>query len=123
MPSRSLSSARSELLARRARQMRAQPTLSEMRLWAAIGGSRLLGVSFRRQVVVGEDIVDFLAPARHLVVEVDGAYHARRPRAEARRDAALEALGYRVLHLPVELVMQNLPDALARIAEALGCDG
>lgn len=65
MSSPRLSSSRSELLANRARQMRTQPTLSEARLWSALSGSKL-GVGFRRQVVLGEMIVDFLAPACRL---------------------------------------------------------
>jgi hypothetical protein len=56
----------------RAREMRLSPTLSEARLWQALQGSQL-GVGFRRQVVIGEYIVDFLAPAERLVVEVDVA--------------------------------------------------
>jgi very-short-patch-repair endonuclease len=97
MSSHPQNSARSALLEERARVMRAAPTLSEARLWHHLAGSRLLGVSFRRQVVIGPYIVDFLAPAARLVVEVDGAYHARRSRADARRDARLAVLGYRVL--------------------------
>jgi very-short-patch-repair endonuclease len=71
--------------------------------------------------VLGEYIVDFLAPACRLVVEVDGAYHARRLRADARRDARLRVLGFRVVHLEAELVMRELPLALDRIRAALGC--
>jgi very-short-patch-repair endonuclease len=108
------SSARSVLLHERARVMRAQPTLSEARLWARLSGSQL-GVAFRRQVVLGEHIVDFLAPACRLVVEVDGPYHARRLRADARRDARLRALGFRVVHLDAELVMRDLQVALGLI--------
>jgi very-short-patch-repair endonuclease len=98
--------------------MRAEPTPSEARLWARLSGSQL-GVGFRRQVVLGEYIVDFLAPACRLVVEVDGRYHARRQRLDARRDARLAALGYRVLHLEAELVMRELPLAVQRIQAAV----
>lgn len=35
-----------------------------------------LGVGFRRQAVVADCIVDFIAPSRRLVVEVDGALSA-----------------------------------------------
>jgi very-short-patch-repair endonuclease len=94
-------------------------TASEARLWARLSGSQL-GVGFRRQAVVGEQIVDFLAPACRLVVEVDGPYHALRRRSDGRRDARLEALGYRVLHLDAALVMRELPVALQRIRAALG---
>jgi very-short-patch-repair endonuclease len=98
--------------------MRFEPTPSEHLLWRAVRGRRL-GVSFRRQVPVGKFIVDFLAPKARLAVEVDGGYHARRVKADARRDEALRRLGYRVLRLEGELVMRNLPGALERIAAAL----
>jgi very-short-patch-repair endonuclease len=96
--------------------MRLSPTLSEARLWQALRGSRL-GVAFRRQAVIGDYIVDFLAPAVSLVVEVDGGYHARRCRADARRDRVLGRAGYRVLRLEVEVVMADLPRAVALIVE------
>jgi very-short-patch-repair endonuclease len=111
-------------LARRqgfARSMREQPTKSERLLWAELSGGKL-GVWFRRQVVVGNNIVDFLAPARKLVVEVDGYYHtdASRQRADARRDKRLERAGYRVLRLPAALVVANLPQAVQLVRTALG---
>lgn len=100
--------------------MRQEPTNSERLLWAELSGGKL-GVWFRRQVVVGASIVDFMAPARKLVVEVDGGYHGdvRRQRADARRDMRLERAGYRVLRLPAELVLSNLPEAVRLIAAAL----
>ncbi len=110
-------------LARRqgfARSMREQPTTSERLLWAELSGGKL-GVWFRRQVVVGASIVDFMAPARKLVVEVDGGYHARgaRRRSDARRDRRLEHAGYRVLRLPAALVLTNLPQAVQQVRAAL----
>jgi len=116
--SRPLSTARSQQLASRARRLLAEATVSELRLWSAIRG-RQLGVSFRRQVVLGECIVDFLARAQRLVIEVDGGYHAQRQKADARRDAKLEALGYRVLRLDAALVMRDLPAAVALVRLAL----
>ena len=98
--------------------MRAAPTLTEALLFEALRGGRL-GAPFRRQVVVGGYIVDLLAPRQKLVVEVDGGYHARRRRADARRDRKLARLGYRVLRLPAELVQHRLAEAVALVAAAL----
>jgi very-short-patch-repair endonuclease len=100
--------------------MRQEPTSSERRLWAELSGGKL-GVWFRRQVVVGASIVDFMAPARKLVVEVDGGSHAdvRRQRADARRDKRLERAGYRVLRLPAELVLSNVAATVQHIRHAL----
>jgi very-short-patch-repair endonuclease len=96
-----------------------QPTFSEQVLWPALKGKRL-GTAFRRQApLAGAFIVDFLAPAKRLVVEVDGPCHARKRAADARRDRRLGRLGYRVLRLEAEVVVRHLPVALERIREAL----
>lgn len=96
------------------RMRRQSPSLSRS---AAL--RQQLGVSFRRQVVVGEYIVDFLAPAARLVVEVDGGYHRSRGHADARRDAALGRAGYRVLRLEAELVLTDLPAAVVTVTSYL----
>jgi very-short-patch-repair endonuclease len=101
--------------------MRSESTASERALWEALSGSKL-GVGFRRQAVVAGCIVDFLAPSRKLVVEVDGGYHrtAAQRRADARRDRRLECAGFRVLRLPAELVLANAAEARRLVTVALG---
>ena len=87
------------LLHSRARQHRASLNTPEERLGRALAAARL-GVYFRRQVVLEDRyIVDFLAPAVRLVVEVDGRCHDLRRAADARRDERLTRLGYRVLRV------------------------
>jgi len=88
------------------------------RLWLAIRGGAL-GVWFRRQVPLGRFIGDFVAASARLIVEVDGGYHTRRRAADARRERALQRLGYRVLRLDAELVNQQLSEAVAQICAAL----
>ena len=74
---------------------RRELTPSEARFWSALK-ARQLGAQFRREVpLAGRYIVDFCATSLHLVVEVDGACHASRRQADARRDAELRTLGYR----------------------------
>jgi very-short-patch-repair endonuclease len=111
-------SATSPLIELRARELRAQLTFSEQLLWAQLRGSRL-GAAFRRQVPLGRFIVDFLAPAQRLVVEVDGGYHAQRLPADVRRDRMLARAGYRVLRLDAGLVVRDLAEAVARVVAAL----
>ena len=112
------SSVGSRKLSLYAYELRSAPTWSERLLWARLSGSQL-GVGFRRQLVIGPYIVDFAAPRVRLVVEVDGGYHRERERADARRDRALEGLGWRVLRVPAELVERQIEVAVARVAEAL----
>lgn len=114
----SVSAHREAQLAERARTMRHALTPSEVMLRSAIRGNRL-GTPFRRQVVVGEHIADFLAPRERLIIEVDGGYHRQCAAADARKDRDLARLGYRVLRLDAELVLRQLPEALRLIQEAL----
>jgi very-short-patch-repair endonuclease len=53
------------------------------------------------------------------VIEVDGAYHGERARADARRDATLKRAGYRVLRIAASLVASDIESALAGIRAAL----
>jgi very-short-patch-repair endonuclease len=116
---RKASIASASVIETRALAMRAFMTPSEELLWSQLR-ARKLGVLFRRQVpILGRFIVDFLAPSVRLVVEVDGGWHARRQRADARRDAVLERAGYRVVHLPAELVVSQLAVAVERVRKAL----
>ena len=112
------SSSVSPIIAHRARQHRCALTPQEQRLWLRIRGCQL-GVWFRRQVPIANFIVDFLAPSARLVVEVDGGYHRLRRSADARRDAKLARMGYRVLRLDTELVRCHVAHALELIQRAL----
>ena len=110
-------SKREQLLRERAHALRQAPTYSEQKLWQAIRGGRL-GVAFRRQVPIAGYIVDFLAPSVRLVVEVDGGYHISRAKSDARRDAVLARLGYRVLRLDAALVERELERAVECVRKA-----
>jgi very-short-patch-repair endonuclease len=106
-------------LQRYAAENRAAPTESEARLWSVLGAGKL-GVSFRRQVVLGNRfIVDFVAPRARLVVEMDGGYHGQRQAADAHRDSKLRRLGYRALRLPAAQVMNDLRSAVELVRAAL----
>ena len=50
----------------------------------------------------------------------DGGAHRARGAADARRDRKLASLGFRVLRLDADLVERALPEALARVRQALG---
>jgi very-short-patch-repair endonuclease len=93
--------------------MRIVATESEARLWAHLRRGQL-GVRFRRQVVLGPFIVDFLAPSARLIVEVDGGVHLAQQDADKRRDEALTELGYRVVRVLVDDVVTNV-DAVVQL--------
>ncbi|KKC26356.1 endonuclease domain-containing protein, partial [Sphingomonas sp. SRS2] len=96
--------------------MRRESTEPEVRLWRAL--SRLqLGFKSRRQAVIGSYIADFLCPQKALIVEVDGNTHD--VDIDRRRDAALRAKGFTVLHVTNDEVMNNLDGVRETIFAAL----
>jgi very-short-patch-repair endonuclease len=112
-----LSRHRAAVLGARARALREFATVSERKLWLELSGGKA-GVAFRRQVpLAGRWIADFFAPSLGLLVEVDGSVHARTRRADARRDEKLRRLGYAVLRLDAEVVLRDLPRAVALVRE------
>jgi very-short-patch-repair endonuclease len=90
----------------RAREMRANPTPSERRLWAMLRDRRMPAAKFRRQHVIGPYIVDFACLERALVIEADGGQHAESI-ADRRRDAFLKRSGFRVLRFWNNDVLEN----------------
>ncbi|MDQ3813647.1 MAG: DUF559 domain-containing protein [Armatimonadota bacterium] len=69
------SSANSEILKQRARDLRRERTPAEHILWQKLRGKQLLGLRFRRQEPVGPFIADFLCVLPRLVIELDGESH------------------------------------------------
>lgn len=112
----------SHVIEERARVMRFAQTPTEEALWRELRGGKL-GVVVRRQYVVGRYIADFAVPSVRVVIEVDGAYHAARRAADARRDRELRRRGWRVLRLPAALVARDVTEAVRRVRAALGGGG
>jgi very-short-patch-repair endonuclease len=99
----------------RARAMRAAMTESETQLWRVLRDRRLQGLKFRRQVPIGSYIVDFLCIEKMLVVEADGSQHGDSAY-DQRRDAWLEAQGYKVVrfwNLDILRERQSVLDTIA----------
>ncbi len=100
----------------RAARMRREPTEAEKRLWRYLSGTKLDGLKFRRQAIIGNRIVDFFCPAKGLIIEIDGDTHDR------ERDEALdrrldEQYGYRTLRLTNADVLDNMDGVLRHIED------
>ena len=85
---------------------------------------RLLRAPRREAVAIGAALSFQLsrvicAARTPLIVEVDGAIHARRPGPDARRDLKLRRAGFRIVRVSAELVLRDLPAAIALIRAAL----
>ena len=103
-----------------AKTMRRRMTKQEYRLYAGFLSS--LPMTVCRQKVIGEYIVDFLIPSAKLVIEVDGSQHYTEQGREkdARRDEALRAEGYSVVHYSNLDIMNNLEGVAEDLLNRLG---
>jgi len=103
----------------RARELRQEPGLAEIKLWAHLRMLRENGIHFRRQHAIGPYITDFCAPRRKLVIEVDGSQHLDQEEYDAVRTAFLESQGYRVLRFWNSDVMNRTKDVMSLVLEEL----
>ncbi len=97
--------------------MRHAPVLYERRLWKLLRDRRLDGLKFRRQVVIGRYIVDFLCLRHRLIVEADGPQHEDRA-GDAARDEWLTGQGFRVLRFPNSQIENRGHEVLGAILAA-----
>lgn len=101
-----------------AKTLRQSMTEAETLLWRHLRAHRLQGAKFRRQQPIGPYVVDFVHFGARLIVEADGGQHNGEP-ADARRDAWLEAQGFRVLRFWNNDILQNTDAVLAVVLEAV----
>jgi very-short-patch-repair endonuclease len=107
-----------EFAREQAKRLRHDMTEAETRLWHALRGRRFDGHKFRRQVAIGNFIVDFVCYAQRLIVELDGSQHEGSTH-DAKRDAWLESQGFRIVRIWNNYVQQNMDGALAMISDVL----
>ena len=100
-----------------ARSLRRNATNAERRLWQGLRRKQVADFRFRRQVILGGFIADFVSFDARLVVEVDGATHSTDEEIayDAARSAALIAQGYAVLRFMNDEVYHNLDGVLETI--------
>jgi Uncharacterized protein conserved in bacteria len=108
-----LTGPRLDKLKERAREQRRHPTEAQKALWTELSGSRLGGVRFTRQAVVGSAIVDFACPSRWIVVQLspDGA----NAEVDALQDKKLADVGVRVLRFAEAEVLADIDAAMKTI--------
>jgi very-short-patch-repair endonuclease len=104
---------------KRARELRRDSSRAEKICWHLLRDRRLKGVKFRRQHPIGPYFADFACISRKLVIEVAGEHHAFQVEADARRTAAMEREGWRVMRFWANEVVQNPEGIWAAIELAL----
>nr|WP_296615713.1 DUF559 domain-containing protein [Sphingomonas sp.] len=105
----------------RARELRNNPTPTELAIWHRISRHR---PAFTRQLVVAPFIVDLACRSARLAVECDGSQHVDRAPYDERRSAYLVQRGWRLIRLWNSDVLANSDGAaeylLLQAAECLG---
>ena len=89
--------------------MRHEDTRAESSAWELLRDRRTLGLKFRRQVPIDRYIVDFYCPEIRVVIEIDGGVHDQPGQAkwDEERGRRLQELGYKLLRVPNENVLED----------------
>jgi very-short-patch-repair endonuclease len=102
----------------RSRELRANATLAERRLWRRLSARQVAGIRFNRQFPVGPFICDFVSRNAKLIIEVDGGQHAQQVEADRLRTAYLRSEGYHVVRFWNNDVLDNT-DAVVEAIERI----
>lgn len=112
------------------RQLRRNATVAENSLWSCIRNKQLANQKFRRQVSIGQYIVDFYSPKNRLIIEVDGDIHEdiEVKTNDSIRQEFLESLGLKVLRFTNTDVTYRIGVVLETIKKVLSnplfhCEG
>jgi very-short-patch-repair endonuclease len=97
--------------AKRARSLRRALTAPEIALRTRIRNRQLGGFKFVRQEAIDRYYVDFVCRERRFIIELDRGHHAESA-TDRQRDRQLCALGYRVMRIWNNEVIDNLDGVL-----------
>jgi len=99
----------------RAKNLRANMTVAEKKLWNKLRCCQIRGLRFRRQVPLGKYIVDFACFEPKIIVEVDGSQHEDQKNYDEERTRYLQTLGYKVLRFWNNEILQEIDTVLKTI--------
>jgi very-short-patch-repair endonuclease len=103
----------------RARSLRRGATKPERLLWGQLCNRKLQGCKFRRQHPVGPYFADFACVEQRLVIELDGWSHEATVEHDLRREAQIEAAGFRVIRFFNDDILADLEGVVETIRTAL----
>jgi len=112
----------------RAKQLHREMTPAETKLWAHLRAHRTGDVHFRNHTApagrcrghaIGNYIVDFCAPRKKLIIELDGSQHLEQEEYDNERTTYLKSKGYKVLRFWNNDVLNNIDSVLTVIWDTL----
>jgi very-short-patch-repair endonuclease len=108
----------SELTKAHVKELRANATEPEKKLWSVLRGRKAAGLKFRRQHPIEPFIADFYCHLAKLVIELDGRSHNNRSDHDKERSRFLGELGLMTLRISNDDVLNNLDGVMEFITEA-----
>lgn len=106
------------VMRQRAKNLRTQSTDTERHLWYYLRANRL-GFKFKRQVPIGNYVVDFLCNEKRLIIELDGGQHSDNQSYDLERTAWLNKRGFKVLRFWNHDVLQQTESVIDVILQNL----
>ena len=108
------------VLKQHAQHNRNNPTEAESLLWCYLQCDGM-GVTFKRQHIIGDFIVDFICLPYKLIIEIDGGYHQipQQQVNDEQRTEWLNEQGYKVIRFSNDEVISGIDKVLERINKAL----
>jgi len=100
-------------------------TDTERLLWQELRARRLMDLKFRRQLPIGNYIVDFACPKHKLIIELDGAGHAEDSNVtyDKNRSDFLLAQGWEVMRFWNNEITNNIDAVCDHIVTTLANKG
>ena len=100
-----------------ARRLRAEQTPWEQKLWRYLKAGRFANAKFKRQVRLGNYVVDFYCAHKKLIIELDGGHHndAATKLRDALREEYLKKEGFVILRFWNNQVDNDLESVLEQI--------
>jgi very-short-patch-repair endonuclease len=94
----------------KAKILRENMTIPELKLWQLLKGKQMLNLRFRPQHPIDKFIADFYCHPLKLVIEVDGGIHKSRDQREydINREAELNYWGIKVIRFTNDEIERNI---------------
>ena len=105
----------------KAKDLRIDSTDAENKLWSILRKNNLYGYHFKRQKPIGPYIVDFVCLKENLIIELDGSQHLsdEGKLKDKKRTKYLENLGYKVIRILDNDVLNNIEGSIEYILSSL----
>lgn len=104
-----------------ARNLRKNSTKEEQKLWSILRNRQLNNFKFKRQVPIGNYVVDFLCEEKKLIIEIDGGQHNQHKniQEDEARTELLKQKGYVVIRFWNNEINKNISGVVEKILEYL----